>query len=365
MPAFTGTLNPNEIYTSLRNMIISQEVYADNVAGTYGDLCDKSRVDGGLYGDQKLFYATDVLHSHPWLGDAEAVNLLAIHRAPDPEVQTIELNIFRQVDLTVDDYLSKRAWMNEGSFQNFNSVMIGWLEDTKRVYDSTTYNAYVGTAKSSANISTITVTPIVGTDTSSADLEGKNRLEAEAIAEALANLFVDLKDVNRGFNDYDFIRSYKMDDIIVVWNSQHLNKIKYIDLPTIFHKENLVPKFEEEILPAKYFGDVITAGHTVGANEDYRAVEETEIVVSNVTYKLFAGEKFPVGAVLTAGMAYQPNAKIICKVMHRRSVPFMSAFRVGTSFFNGKSLTTNHYLTWGHNTLEYLKNYPFIEVKMN
>ena len=365
MPAFSGTLNPNEIYTSLRNMIISQEVYADNVAGTYGDLCDKSRVDGSLYGDQKLFYATDVLHSHAWLGDAEAANLLAIHRAPDPEVQAIELNVFRQIDLTVDDYLSKRAWMNEGSFQNFNSVMLGWLEDTKRVYDSTTFNVYVGTAKSSANINTITVTPTAGTDTSSADLEGKNRLEAEAIAEALANLFVDLKDVNRSFNDYDFIRSYKMDDIIVVWNSKHLNKIKYIDLPTIFHKENLVPKFEEEVLPAKYFGDVIAAAHTVAVGEDYRAVEETEIVVSGVTYKLFAGEQFPVGASLTAGMAYQPNDKIICKVMHRRSVPFMSAFRVGTSFFNGKSLTTNHYLTWGHNTLEYLPNYPFIEVKMN
>lgn len=365
MPAFSGTLNPNEIYTSLRNMIISQEVYADNVAGTYGDLCDKSRVDGGLYGDQKLFYATDVLHSHAWLGDAEAANLLAIHRAPDPEVQAIELNVFRQIDLTVDDYLSKRAWMNEGSFQNFNSVMLGWLEDTKRVYDSTTFNVYVGTAKSTANINTITVTPTAGTDTSSADLEGKNRLEAETIAEALANLFVDLKDVNRGFNDYNFIRSYKMDDIIVVWNSKHLNKIKYIDLPTIFHKENLVPKFEEEVLPAKYFGDVITAAHTVAVGEDYRAVEETEIIVGGVAYKLFAGEQFPVGASLTAGMAYQPNAKIICKVMHRRSVPFMSAFRVGTSFFNGKSLTTNHYLTWGHNTLEYLKNYPFIEVKMN
>ena len=40
----------------------------------------------------------------------------------------------------------------------------------------------------------------------------------------------------------------------------------------------------------------------------------------------------------------------------------MSAFEVGTSFFNPKSLTENHYLTFGYNTLEYLKNYPFITV---
>ena len=56
------------------------------------------------------------------------------------------------------------------------------------------------------------------------------------------------------------------------------------------------------------------------------------------------------------------NANIICKVLVKLP-PYMSAFEVGTSFFNPKSLTENHYLTFGHNTLEYLKNYPFITVK--
>jgi hypothetical protein len=42
----------------------------------------------------------------------------------------------------------------------------------------------------------------------------------------------------------------------------------------------------------------------------------------------------------------------------------MSAFEVGTSFFNARSLTTNHYLTFGHNTLERLVDKPFITVKV-
>ena len=42
----------------------------------------------------------------------------------------------------------------------------------------------------------------------------------------------------------------------------------------------------------------------------------------------------------------------------------MSAFEVGTSFFNPKSLTENHYLTFGHNTIEYLKAYPMVTVKL-
>ena len=56
------------------------------------------------------------------------------------------------------------------------------------------------------------------------------------------------------------------------------------------------------------------------------------------------------------------DADIICKVLVKLP-PYMSAFEVGTSFFNPKSLTENHYLTFGHNTIEYLKNYPFITVK--
>lgn len=56
------TLTANEIYTTLANMIISQEVFADNI-GKNQTLVDKARVDGTLYGDTKLYYATDVLFS--------------------------------------------------------------------------------------------------------------------------------------------------------------------------------------------------------------------------------------------------------------------------------------------------------------
>ena len=79
MGAFLGTLNSNEIFSALFNMIISQEVFADNI-GKHQTLVDKARVDGGLYGDTKLFYATDALKSAPWGNDAEATNLLALDR---------------------------------------------------------------------------------------------------------------------------------------------------------------------------------------------------------------------------------------------------------------------------------------------
>ena len=152
MAEFNGQLRSNEIFTALYNMIISQEVFADNL-GKHQTLVDKARVDGGLFGDTKLYYSTDVLKSVPWgpaMGIAEqteANNLLALHRPEPPECQAIHLDVFRQICLTVDNYLSKRAWSDEGAFSSFNSVMLGWMRETKRVYDGTLYNVFIGTTK--------------------------------------------------------------------------------------------------------------------------------------------------------------------------------------------------------------------------
>lgn len=342
MAAFNGQLKSNEIFSALYNMIISQEVFADNIS-QHQTLVDKARVDGGLYGDTKLYYATDALKSAPWGNDAEATNLLALHRPPAPECQEIVLDQFRQICLTVDNYLTKRAWMAEGAFSSFNGVMLGWMKETKRIYDGTLYNVFIGTTKSAKAAQNITVTANAG---------------AQEIAETLANLIVAMGDYSRDFNDYGFLRSYTEGEIKVIWNSKYVNKIKKIDLPAIFHKEGLMDKFEEEILPSRYFGTVNGAQVATSSNTgQYRSVVEKDYGSTHV----FPGDLIPAGVVIAKGEGYLVDEKVICKVLVKLP-PYMSAFEVGTSFFNPKSLTENHYLTFGYNTLEYLKNYPFITV---
>lgn len=352
MANFTGQLRSNEIFSALYNMIISQEVFADNL-GKHQTLVDKARVDGGLYGDTKLYYSTDVLKSAPWGNDAEAANLLALHRPEAPECQAIHLDVFRQICLTVDNYLSKRAWSDEGAFSSFNSVMLGWMKETKKVYDGTLYNVFIGTTKTTT-----------GEQDREIDLSDASNSEARAklIAESIANLMVEMGDYSRDFNDYGNLRSYAEDAIKVVWNSKYVNEIRKIDLPTIFHKDGLMDKFEEEILPARYFGNK-NSGAVLAADNDgtYRSVVEKDYTVSDVTTHVFPGDLIPSGAAIAAGEGYLVDDKVICKVLVKLP-PYMSAFEVGTSFFNPKSLTENHYLTFGHNTLEYLKNYPFITV---
>ena len=342
MAAFNGQLKSNEIFSALYNMIISQEVFADNIS-QHQTLVDKARVDGGLYGDTKLYYATDALKSAPWGNDAEATNLLALHRPPAPECQEIVLDQFRQICLTVDNYLTKRAWMAEGAFSSFNGVLLGWMKETKRIYDGTLYNVFIGTTKSAKAAQNITVTANAG---------------AQEIAETLANLIVAMGDYSRDFNDYGFLRSYTEGEIKVIWNSKYVNKIKKIDLPAIFHKEGLMDKFEEEILPSRYFGTVNGAQVATSSNTgQYRSVVEKDYGSTHV----FPGDLIPAGVVIAKGEGYLVDEKVICKVLVKLP-PYMSAFEVGTSFFNPKSLTENHYLTFGYNTLEYLKNYPFITV---
>lgn len=360
MANFNGTLRSNEIFAALYNMIISQQVFADNIYSTNASLVDASRVDGSLYGDTKLYYSTDVLKSAPWGNDAEASNLLNLYRPAAPECQAIYIDQFRQICLTVDNYLSKRAWSTEGAFSEFNSVMLGWIRDTKRVYDATLFNSYVGTAESNVGKQKVSIVlPTVANDK-----EAENRLQAQTIATKMADLIVELEDVSRDYNDYKNLRSYSTDSLIVVWNSAFKNKITKMDLPTIFHKEGLIDKFGEYTLPERYFGKVNTAGGTTSAsNATIRSLIETDYTVSSKVTHVFPGDLLPGNATYEANTTYTEDNSIAFKIMHKRSVPYMSAFEVGTSFFNPKSLTETHYLTFGHNTLEYLKNYPMITVR--
>ena len=356
--AFTGQLRPNEIFGALYNMIISQQVFADNIKGTYSQLVDRFRVDGSMYGDSKTYFATDALQSVEWLDDEEAQNLLALHRPEAPKCQAITISNFRQIRLTVDNYLSKRAWGTEGAFSSFNSVMLGWIRDTKKIYDATLMNSFVGTTETEIGEQKMTIT----------EVEGQNA--ALTIAVALADLLVALKDVSREYNDYQYIRSYEEKDLIVVFNAKLWNQLRKADLPQVFHKEGLLDEFEKIVLPARYFGTKVGNEHTQATvsagSQTYRTLVEGDFTgTSTGTVHLFPGDVIPEGATYYQDEAYMEDDTVAFKVIHKNSVPFMSCFECGSSFFNPRSLTETHYLTWGYSDLDYLANYPFITARFN
>lgn len=281
------------------------------------------------------------------MNDAEATNLLEINRPEDPKCQVITIDTFRQIRLTLDNYLSKRAWSTENAFSQFNSVMQGWIAETKNIYESTTYNSFIGTHETDTGLQTQTIAAVA------------DQSDALTIAEYLANLLVKVKDISRDYNDYQFLRSYSEGDLQVVWNASFYNKIRKLDLPTIFNNEGLLSEFTQEVLPERYFGTPVAATTVPSDGGIYRSLKEQ--VAGGKHY--FAGEAIPAGTTVEANSTYKEDNTIAFKVIHKQSVPYMSAFSTATSFFNPRSLTETHYLTFGHNTLQALSDKPFITVR--
>lgn len=372
MANYSGQLNTNVIYPSLVNMIISQQVFSSNIGRSYGALFNRSKVDGTMYGDTKLYTSTDVLRTYEWSADAEAQNLLKLYRAPRPKTQEITVDKFRFVAVTVDQYLTKQAWMTETAFSDFTATLLAWLEDTKFIYDTFTFNTYIGTTETVEHLQSQQLTlPAEPDGADDYNTEAYNRLVALSIGEFLANLLVALRDPSRNFNDYGFMRSRNPDDLIVVWNAAWINQIRHIDLPTIFHNDDLIPKFDEENLPARYFGSVNKTGGTTGAANitvrslievDYNEVEPSDPLYDPAKH-IFPGELLPPNTPYEANETYGEDPSVVCKIMHKNSVPYMSGFSTGTEFFNPAALNNTHRLIWGHNTLTYLQEYPFITVK--
>lgn len=373
-------LNANEIYQFVFNMIISQTVHTGNIKGTYGSLAERFKVDGTMFGDTKLFYATNVLSSRPWTGDAEASNLLALKRAPSPKVQAIQINQARIIELTVDNYLTKRAWSTPDAFSTFNGAMIAWMADTKRVYESRLINTFVGNTVSQAARATISIDLTTAAGSASSEEESR-RLQAQEIAKDVADLLVDLKDTTEDFNDYGFLRSYNEDEFYYVFNSKYVNQITKLDLPTIFHKDGLVDKMGNDVLPTRYFGRAITAddkgsGKMIGSDGTYdntkgtiRSLVEKDFKISTTDYHVFPGDKIPNGATIKSqgnfeeAEVYIEDDTIIAKIIHKEAVPFMGAFETNTSFFNPISLTDTKYLIWMYSEPVYLYDLPFLTLK--
>lgn len=359
MPQFNGILNVNKIYSTLRNMIISQDVFSDNVKHNFSTLADMSKVDGSMHGDTKLYTATDVLEVGDWGNDAEAENLLKLHRGPAPETQAITINVFKQIRLTVDEYLTKQAWTSEGGFISFNSVMLGWMGETKRIYETTLVNAFYGTHETSEGRQELTIAGLSDTGK-----EEDNRMNAMKIGEFLANLVVDLEDYSRDFNDYGNMRSYSTGDFRIIWNSKYINRLRKIDLPTIFHNEGLEGEFDKVILPARYFGKVLTAnGTTASNNTTVRSLLEKDYGTGANKKHVRPGELLPNSVAYKADEVYEEDSNIVFKIVHKKAVPFMGAFSTQTVFVNPRSLTSTHFITFGHNTLEALYDKPYITVR--
>ena len=344
------TLNTNEVFSSLYNQIISIQVFPTGISDLSGVYSAK-KVDGTLYGDTKVYRSSDVYQTYGWSHSDSTYNLLTQKRPPNPKKDTITIDTFRQVPVTVDQYLSKRAYQNEGSFASMNGTFLSWLPKTKEVYEHTTYtaNMLVSAEAGATAFSTIDLSP----DGSGATLSGYDLLKwrAQEFFRVLEDNMKELEEPSRSYNDHGFLRNYKMDDFDIVVPLGIMSSIRKHDIPYLFNPDNK-PNIKE--VNWKYFGAINGSGGTTAAsNTNVRALVE----------KVYDGDNYWPGDLLPDSTAYLANetytatytarptinSAFTALMIHKQDYPIMSAFSVGTSFFNAKTLATNHYLTFGHN----------------
>lgn len=359
------TLNANEVYASLSNMIISQTVWADNIKRP-GKLIDRFRKEGAMYGDTKYFYSIDSLGVHIWPDSTRksTSNLLSKDYPQDPHVESIKIDQFRQIRLTTEALLSRRAWMSEGVFGDFQSVLINMMTEAKQAYEDTLFDAFVGTVEGiTTNAPTVA---LLSGATDAVDIEAQHRVNAARISETIENLIDDLKEYSKGYNSLGYLRSYAPSDFVIIFNNKYKNLVKYGALPTLFNAMGIETKFDHEALNHKFFG-TISALTTSAAGA--RKLQPGWLTVGGVATYFRAGDVVPTGTTVPANSTYintvfQAKDDVICKLVHKDAVEYDSAFTTQTEFWNARDLDTNHYVTFGHNTLKALQSKPIIAIKV-
>ena len=347
MPLFTGTLNTNVVFASLFNQVISMQVF-DTGVGSLDGIYSTRKVDGTLYGDSKLYISTDVLESFAFAHTGMAYNLLTQFRPTAPIEEVIVIDQFRQIPVTVDDYLSKQAFQDEGSFAQFNSVILSWLSKTKEIYEHTKYTAdiMVSATDNATALTNITLTAPAG-------VAGYDLIKwrAQELVRQIEDGISELGEPDRAFNDNSFLRTFSIDDFDIVVPVGILSTLSKHDVPYLFNPDGK-PKFKE--VHWKYFG-TIGAGVNPTLGTERSLIEVTWPVSGTHT---FPGDLIPAGENAAANTYYEPTwtarptlatAGVEVYLIHKKDFPIMSAFSVGTSFFNAQNLTTNQYLTFGHN----------------
>lgn len=368
-PSFTGQLNTNEIYNALFNLRIlfqklaPQTVKRDEIVS----LLDKAT---GMYGDTGVVQGMDIQGTYDFGMDAEAANLLAINRNKTQRVEKFVINKWRQTDVTNDAYISKRAFLDEGTFAIFNGYIVGTLSQAMDAFESGFVKASVGTYTSPIAACTIEITMPKEDGT-----EATERIRAAKIKKAILDIKADMKDNQRKYNGYGFYSSYDWDEFTPVFSTNYMNEINALALYNTFNPEYIKQASDGRQWTSKWFGNPVTSDGTTGTTNTtiYSLIEQNSDGSTNFpitptqlaagVYRIFPGDLLPDKFAYKAGEAYTVDPVVIAKVFAPEYVYYMTGYEQGESFYNPRSATTNHYLRKGFSDVQVSQFRPFITIK--
>ena len=368
--AFNGSLNSNEIYSALFNVNIlfqklaPQTVKRDEIVS----LVDKAV---GMYGDTGIVTGMDIQGTYNFGMDAEAANLLAINRNKTQKTEKYTIDKWRQTDVTNDAYISKRAFLDEGTFATFNGYLVSTLSKAMDAFESGTVKSSIGTYTDPNTNCTIEVSMPAADGT-----EATERLRAAAIRKAILDLKAEIADNSRKYNGYGFYASYDWNDFTPVFSTKYTNEVNAQALYSTFNPEYIKMASEGRQWTPKWFGNVYTSGNTTNAlnnTTSFSLIEQnsdgttnfplTSTQITNGVYRIFPGDLLPNGFTYGANEAYRKDDSVIAKIFAPEYVYYMTGYEQGESFYNPRSATTNHYLRKGYSDVMFSKFRPVFTLK--
>ena len=299
MAAFTGQLNTNEVFSTIFNQIISYQIFPTGVEGLNG-IYSAKKVDGTLYGDTKVYRSADVLQSYGWTHSDSTYSLLTQKRPTNPKVDEIVIDTFRQIPLTVDDYLSKRAYQDEGTFASMNGVFLDWMQGTKNVYEHTTYTANL-LISGQANATALTAIDLTD-DATGATLTGRDLVlwRSQELYRVMEDHLKELEEPSRSYNDLSFLRTYKASDFEIAIPLGVISSVRKHDIPFLYNQDDK-SKINFKEVHWKYFGVIIGTNGTTAANNT------TVVGVRALVEKVYGSTNYFPGDLLPNSQAYLAN----------------------------------------------------------
>lgn len=363
---FTGALNSNEIYNALFNIRILFQKLAPNTVkrDEIVSLVDKAT---SYYGDTGVVQGVDIQGTYDFGMDAEAPKLLAINRNKTQKIEKFTIDQWRQTDVTNDAYISKRAFLDEGTFAMFNAYIVGTLSKAMDAFESGKVKSSIGTYNSPVAACRVEITLPAADGT-----EATERVRAAKIRQAILDLKADLGDNQRKYNGYGFYTSYDWNDFTPVFSTKYTNEINALALYSTFNPEYIKEASGSRQWTPKWFGTVNTQSGNTGASNTtiYSLIEVnsdgtsnfplTDTQLSAGTYRVFPGDLLPNNFAYAENTTYTKDEKVIAKVFAPEYVYYMTGYTQGESFYNPRSATTNHYLRKGFSDVQVSKFRPFI-----
>ena len=363
---FTGALNSNEIYNALFNIRILFQKLAPNTVkrDEIVPLVDKAT---GMYGDTGVVQGMDIQGTYDFGMDAEAPKLLAINRNKTQKIEKFTIDQWRQTDVTNDAYISKRAFLDEGTFAMFNAYIVGTLSKAMDAFESGKVKSSIGTYNSPVAACRIEIKLPAADGT-----EATERVRAAKIRQAILDLKADLADNQRKYNGYGFYASYDWNDFTPVFSTKYTNEINALALYSTFNPEYIKEASGSRQWTPKWFGTVNAESGNTGASNTtiYSLIEVnsdgtsnfplTDTQLSAGTYRVFPGDLLPNNFAYAENTTYTKDEKVIAKVFAPEYVYYMTGYTQGESFYNPRSATTNHYLRKGFSDVQVSKFRPFI-----